>query len=278
MRLTCVILILLFTKVAFSQEYEGYVLDSLTNDPIIYANIGIVEKNNGTVSTQNGYFKIIISTNSDLDTIRFSFVGYESKSFLVKDFKTRYKATGLKITLVPKVIQLEEVTVISSMNKPIVLGNTPRSRFTSIGLTSNRLGYEIGSLFKNKKSNTTVDSVQLYFAKCSYDSIFLRLNIYKVEKGLMINILKVPIYLNFSKRIALRNPIIDLTKYSIVMDGDFFISVEYVRDLGGRNVWFYATMNSDNNPAMYRETSQAKWKFIYHNSTKSGICILAFIN
>jgi hypothetical protein len=263
---------------ASAQDYKGIVLDSLTKSPIPFVNIGIVEKNNGTVSNIDGRFKISLPDSNNSDTLRFSFIGYKAKNYLIKDFKLKNIRIDFRILLSQDTIQLKDVIVTAGKKNVIVLGNIPKWKFTNAGLTSNQFGYELGSYYKNN-SVLTIDSVQLFFAKCSYDSIFFRLNVYKVEKGMMQNALRHPIYFHLSRKKTLENPMISLADQPVFLDGDFLISIEYMKDLGNQNIWFFARTDSELYPAMYRETSHNKWRYFTNKkdpNKKPGICIRAF--
>ena len=78
-------LILLFTNLSlFSQDdflYNGKIIDSVSKEPLAYVNIGIVDYNLGTVSDENGKFELIIKTSDQDLLIRYSYIGYTSKTF-----------------------------------------------------------------------------------------------------------------------------------------------------------------------------------------------------
>jgi len=77
---------LIFYSVAFSQTYSGKLVDRHSGLPIPYANIGIVNKNIGTVSNANGEFKIELNIKEDNDTLFISCIGYERKAYLISNF------------------------------------------------------------------------------------------------------------------------------------------------------------------------------------------------
>lgn len=58
-----------------------------TNIPVIYAGIGVINRNIGTVSDTLGNFILKIPTDYLNDSIRISCVGYKPKTFAVKDIK-----------------------------------------------------------------------------------------------------------------------------------------------------------------------------------------------
>ena len=82
---------LLFNNVlGFSQDQiiEGRVVDAKTKQPIPYAAIGIVGENVGTVSNEEGLFRLAIPSQFTYDTLTFSEVVHVRKklpiSYLLK--------------------------------------------------------------------------------------------------------------------------------------------------------------------------------------------------
>lgn len=268
----------LFVKRTMGQQYEGFVIDSVNNRPLPYVNIGIIGKNVGTVSDSTGYFKIPLDSDYDSDTLRFSLVGYAKKSFVVGDVKKSKKTGQLKIYLPSQPIVLTEITIHSLETPRLVLGNKPRSKMVNAGFIYNKLGHEIGSVFRNRDNELILDSVRLNFAKCNYSHIYLRLNVYKMEGGEIENILQKPYYISLTRNEILKNPTFAMTDYPIAVHGDFLISVELVKDLGEKGLYFYAKLNDDAYPGIYRETSQSNWIYITHKSQPVGISIQAFVH
>jgi len=269
---------LLFIGQTIAQQYEGIVIDRETNMPLSYVNIGVVGKNVGTVSDSSGYFKILLDSKYDSDTLRFSMIGYAKRNFLVSDFKASQKSVQSKIELKPEPVQLNEITILSSRSLPKILGNKPKSKLVNVGFVHNNLGHEIGSIFRNKGNELVVDSVRLNFVKCNYDRVYLRLNVYKMEGDEIENVLQKPYYLSLTRNEILNSPTFDLADQHIVVRGDFLVSVELVKDLGERGLYFYAILKDDTSPGVYRETSQGNWINMEHKSQPVGISIQAFVH
>lgn len=83
------------------------VVSESTNKPVIYAGIGVINRNIGTVSDTLGNFTLNIPTDYLNDSIRISCVGYKHKTFAVKDIKTLPDT----IRLEDDVVMLDEVVV-----------------------------------------------------------------------------------------------------------------------------------------------------------------------
>jgi len=66
---------------------SGLIQDANGN-PISYVNVGIVGTSTGTVSKEDGTYRLFYKSNvNQNDTLRFSIIGYQSQSFLIKEIK-----------------------------------------------------------------------------------------------------------------------------------------------------------------------------------------------
>ncbi len=263
---------------ANAQSINGRVVDSESLKPILYVNIGIVNKNVGTVSLEDGQFEIPLENKFDNDTLRFSCIGYEAKSFLVGDFKKLFQ-NSTTISLISDTVLLNEVVITNKPNQVITLGHPPKSKFTKAGFFYNRLGHEIGTLFENIDASLSyLDSVQLNFVNCLYDSIFIRLNVYTVEEETIKNILPQNILIGMEKKRVLSRPVINLTDYYIPIGHKFLVSIEIVHDLGTSGLKFFAVLKAEKNKAYYRGTSHDQWAQANYKEKPIGISILAFLH
>lgn len=82
-----IILFLLSSNVLlFGQSVSGIVFETTGETPVEFVNIGIVGKNIGTVSDQNGKYTLQINPEYQNDTLRFTCIGFHSYSVKVSDF------------------------------------------------------------------------------------------------------------------------------------------------------------------------------------------------
>lgn len=65
--------------------YSRIVLSASTGEPVIYASVGVVNRNLGTVADTLGRFSLNIPAEYINDSIRISSIGYLPKIFAVKD-------------------------------------------------------------------------------------------------------------------------------------------------------------------------------------------------
>lgn len=255
-----IILLLLGCSPLFlnAQIVNGKIIDDDTQKGLAYVNIGVLNRTTGTVTDIAGNFNLNLDMVSKGDTIRISFIGYESKDIIVTDFIALLKKTS-SVTLISKKYDLTEVVVIPRDYIYKIVGNTSNNKNIQAGFANNNLGHEVGVWMKIKKRPTYIESVSFSIAQCTYDSIFYRLNIYKIEKRRPSeNILKEPIYLSFAKEDLTERMEVDLTPYNIYVEDDFMVSLEIVKNLGEGELNFSAVIFKAK--AFFRFTSQSKWE------------------
>jgi hypothetical protein len=264
--LLLIILLNFYFFSSFSQIYSGQLIDRESGQPILFANIGIVGKNIGTVSDVTGYFRIELNSKFDKDTLCISCIGYEKSTYLIGDFKDNIiNADQVKIELLPKSYPLEEVIIQPVDTKTYTLGNfcEPNSPYGN-AFYSDKLGTEMGVIINlpRKKNIAFLKNFRFYIGEFTFDRFPVRLNIYNLKNNQPYeNILAEPIFLDIS---SAGEYIIDLEKYNIIVNGDFFISLEYykIADQNEGELTFCAVHNRKMNKGngYYRLTSQGDWK------------------
>ena len=254
---------LLFTYTISAQFISGKIIDAVSDEPLPYVNIGIVNKNIGTVSDRNGDFFLEVPADLGKDTLRFSMVGFSKKDFILKDYLAQQKSENT-LRLEEKITALEGVTVVrkkSDKYKRKVLGNKSRSKTNVGGFTSNYLGNEIGIITRIRKSPTYLQEFNMFIAKNTYGSVLFRLNFYSLKGGIPHeNILEEMIVIETDIESGLVS--VDLRPYDIVMENDFLVAIEWIEDLGIGDLFFSAGFLGSSLYA--RATSQGEW-------TKMGV-------
>jgi hypothetical protein len=110
-RIIALFTFLFISSIALSQNasLQGRVVDKVTNDPLPFANIVISGTNYGTITDDEGNFKLEGITPGFVK-LQVSFIGY--KPALSADIQvTNAKVAYIEIALEPTENQLEEVTV-----------------------------------------------------------------------------------------------------------------------------------------------------------------------
>lgn len=196
-----------------------------------WVNIGIRNKDSGTVSNESGNFKLRIPLQFQTDTIVFSFVGFREIAIPVNEM---IKDKGNRIILSKKTYVLNEVVISNTKRKKATLGTTGYTpmMWMGVSLKGSEEFAEQAQLVKIK------DPVQLLTAnvrvegnKKSKDSITYRLNIYKVQNGLPGDRL---IERNFIRTFPETDKTLsfDLKDQSIFIDQDFVVAFEYIPKTG----------------------------------------------
>ena len=246
----------LVSLLTYSQEIEmsGVLIDSETNHPIEFANMGVINKNKGTVSNLEGKFRIKFSKEFVSDSLTISHVLYKTVKIPIRESK------NLIITLQPNENKLSEVIVTNK-----------KKRYRKIGVKSYnpllwaRTASKENDIMESAKqiklpNNKTVrvKDVNFYLRKgFETDSAYIRINFYENlddrpgDKIIFEDIIQHTLieqgWVN-----------IDLAKYSVYLEEDFFVGVEIIPHSNAqREIYMGAIFTKGN--AFMRNSSLGKW-------------------
>ena len=240
---------------------SGTLRDLNTNKVLPYVNIGISEKEIGTVSDKNGNFKLSLYRENIDDVLRISMIGYKTKTVLVKNFYSQ--KDNIQIKLEEAISELEEIIIGAKGLKHRTIGNKTETKFLNTGFSYDQLGAEMGIRISVRKDPTYVDTFNFSVShnRLSAKSIF-RLNIYNIVNGKPAdNILKnniiIPIKAKQTGVIS-----VDLTEYGIVLKDDVIVSLEWVENAGdtkkGEAIFFSLGLLTSG--TYHKESSQGRLK------------------
>ena len=258
--LSCCILSLFLSLPLGAQTFViGQVIDAATKEPLPYVNIGLLNKNIGTVSDETGYFELEVNTEQNSrDTLRFSMIGFETKSYTLNDFINQNE---IEVYLTEKSTALDEV-ILSSKRKNYqtkILGNKTTSKALYAAFTSNKLGNEMGFIVRARKHPMILKKFNISLVENDYGPIKFRLNIYDVLNGLPNKTLLTDnLFIETEESSGIVS--LDLTPYEIIIDQDFFIAIEWIEDLGPGKLYFSGGFFGA--PLFAREVSQGTWEKI----------------
>lgn len=237
----------------FAKTASGIVLEQSGGKPISYVNIGVPGKDVGTVSKEDGQYSISLEKVDGMDTLMFSCIGFEPFKIQVSEYLSK---NIQNVKLNRRIVNLREVVIVPRNSKLKFLGYHVKSSAMRAGFSQNEYGYECGVIMKNKK-NAFLKTLYLDVAVCDFDSVFYRLNVYKPDgKNQFVNILQQPIYINLSKNELKNRTAIDLSKYNIITEGIFLVTLEHVRNLGKGGLYFCCHFPAK---SYFKKTSQGKW-------------------
>jgi hypothetical protein len=238
---------------------KGKIVDEYNRESLAFVNVGIRNKNIGTVSSQDGNFQLSIDPALKKDSLTFSMAGYQTRIISLKDLLGSPKP--FIVSLRVKIFELKEVSIISKAMKTEVLGNTTTSRFVSIGLPLKFLGSETGIRLHLGKKPVLLKSFSFNISDNRLDTAVFRMNIYSMKNGAPFeNILHQNILIPVGKQTGKYT--LDLHTYKLVLNGDILLSLEWIAGTssGYGNGIIFLSAGFLNSATWHRLTSQAEWK------------------
>ncbi len=236
----------------------GLVQARSTGQPLPFVNIGIRGKSTGTVADAHGNFGLQISEALASDTLTFSAIGYQEQGLPIAQLATGQK---LLIQLTEKAAALPEVVVRGRPAKVRRLGTTSHNPLLW-GNVSNRETHDIREFSKlislDDKPSQLV-SAHIFLRYPTVDTITFRLNFYGVSQGLPGSRLVEQTIL---VRAAIHNGwlTIDLTRYALAFQADFYLGFEFLPDDQPRTALAFSYGAQFGGAAVVRESSLGYWK------------------
>ena len=212
-----------------AQEIEGRILDSLSSIPLEYASLGIVDTRYGTITDQQGMFRLEVKELDPESMLRISMIGYKAQSFTLEELRNKDNIILLAVDPVP----LAEVT-ISPMGEPYSIGTTQYNRLGNwCGWGGSRFGkgHEIGTRLDLGDQPVHIRKLHVHVHRQAYDTIWFRLHIRNLkdekpnEELLTGNVI---VTIEAEKGWVE----LDLDEYNIVQEGEVAISLEWLKISG----------------------------------------------
>ncbi len=242
-------------------EMNGIVIDSETKNPIEFVNIGILNKNKGTISNLNGEFNLSVSKELSNDSLTISHVSYYTIKIPIKNFKDQ------TISLEPKTNELSEVIISNRKKRNRKIGVKSYNPLLWLGAISEDMDIiENAQRINIPDKSVKVKYVNIYLRSgFKSDSSFVRINFYKNvdnrpdEKIVFENIVQ-------KKKIEPGWLQIDLTKQNVYIEEDFFVGVEFIPDFKNKlEVYIGAILTKGKGYS--RRNSQGEWNKLQGAST-----------
>ncbi len=114
LKLLSAVLLLGLTSQLTAQTLTGTVLDKKTKEPVVFATVQISDKY-GVITNDEGVFNIQTHRFSETDSIKFSSMGYGSKSFVLRDFALS------TIYLEEKIDELKSIYLVNRNTDPLMI-------------------------------------------------------------------------------------------------------------------------------------------------------------
>lgn len=254
----------LMTAIALGQILlSGHIVDEEKGKPLAYVNIGIKNRNVGTVSTNNGQYHLKIDAAHNTDTLTFSLVGYEAITVPIVQLKGA--GSGI-IKLRKKTVKLPVVDVLA--NKPVERKFGVKRRNLLIHFTDGMFNqediFEIGQLIKIGNRATRIQSLNLYINSARDDSATFRINFYHYDG-------KKPAGRVLERSIVQRRAIQSgwlrfKWKEPVIIKGDFIAAVEFIPEakMAIPDISYEVKLGGSSK-SFYRRNSQGQWNTPPHH-------------
>lgn len=258
------IIFLIFFSGSISAQLviDGSITEAKSGLPIPYASIGISGKHYGTLSNENGNFKLKIPYVTEKDTLKISAIGFETLFFTKNQILSIHSKI---ISLQPISTDLPEVKITAKSVKKKTLGTknySERNCTAFISEENNWLGSQAAIKAGNKNGRIVyIENFSFFIVKNLYtDSIRFRLMFYSVSpKGYPAKtFLKKPII--FKTNVKQGEVTINLKEYFITTDEDFFISLECLEENMDETKFCFA--GSVNVPSYAKTSTFNYWKYV----------------
>ena len=245
-------------------DYKGIIVDALSNEPIPYVNIGIVDQGIGTVSDGEGIFHLELQPEkySERDTLQFSSMGYKTMKKAIPDLEFVLNEYP-KIIMSPETVLLNEI-IVSNKGVLTEVGNE------SVGYLNRgekvygywkddvALGGELATKIRVKKGLRLLRDFSFTVLQNPSDSLLLRLNIYKGDTKLPEKKLTQKDIL-FTLNQPSGTVRVFLEPHKIYVENDFIVSLELLKVYGGE-IALVLLASESSGTSFKRYASQDKWK------------------
>jgi hypothetical protein len=247
-------LVLGLSLTCFAQStISGHIFDSVSKEPIQFANVGILNSGIGSISNKDGKFVFDINRAvTSTDTLRISIIGYKSSDVLLQNLSMENNSFNLE----PVTYELSELII--NPKETVRLGNNSKSEIMRASFSkANSLGAQLGAMIKIKKKHCRLKAFGFNIINNSFDSLTFRLNIYTISKNIPDNnLLNNDIVFKIYQSKGLFT--INLEEYSVFMKDDVIICLELLELFGADDSKFEipATLGG---VSYFRLASQDKW-------------------
>lgn len=192
-------------------QYSGVVLDSQTNEPLVFASLSVVETNISTITNTDGEFTIKVPKDLNNVNLVISILGYKQKTLSISNLKNEKN----KIRLDVAVTKLSEVvfklpkdakSLVKTMFKQKKVNNSDKHvlmtgfyRETTKKRRKNAsLAEAIVTIYKQPYVSLNNDKLKLYKVRKSTDYSRLDTVALKLQGGpynaLLVDLMKYPDY------------------------------------------------------------------------------------
>lgn len=258
---------LLLTATAQSQVLlVGEIFNKDTNEPLPFCAIGIPGHSIGTVANESGVFRITVAQKFADSLIVFSQLGFKPETLTVR------QAGGIHqffLEETPRELRMITITPRAG-GKAVVLGNQTTTKTVSAGFASNVLGCMMAVPVLVKGKETLVKNLSVNVVESPFDSLIFRIRVFsmKPDGSPGTDLLDAPVIIRSTTRQGLLT--IDLRAYQLVLNQNFFLAVEWIKDFGGTSGLSFSS-KLIKGETWYRKSGMDNWQ----RESRIGVGIFA---
>lgn len=244
------------------QTINGMVVDAKTKQPIPYAAIGIVGENVGTVSDENGLFRLSIPSQFTNDLLTFSEVVHERKKLSIADL---LNSQEIIIALEEVVMELRTVEITPNKEKRNYekLGVKPMFYWGSC-YANFKGGAQIAQLMEAKAYPVFLSKARIKIGDNTLEKAKMRVRVLeKTPNGLPGSDVFEGVFMDIAYKEGWIE--VDLSHEDLVFEEDFFICFEFLNLLWKPTEGYFSIVCSETDTfdkmQLVRNTSLGKWEY-----------------
>lgn len=233
------------------------VLSESTREPVVYASVGVINRNLGTVTDTLGNFSLAIPAEFADDSIRISSVGYVAKTFAVKDIRNIPDT----ILLADDVVLLNELVVKPQKLRHRTAGRKGAGGFIYIEIEGYKAaGQGLATPLKVKERawlkelGFTIQTDSRPLSKMKF-----RVNVYRKEDDRYVLQNFRPIYFDYDKSQLVDGSFAYRFPDEIMLEeGSYYVELEFLENFSGE--YFIMKSKPLTGQTRYRYASQSEWE------------------
>ncbi len=232
-----------------AQQYTGSVHSFETKKPLDFPSVTVRNGNKFKVCNthEKGNFTIELNNANEQDTLIIAYLGYENKLIPISQLKGGSSSVFYlkkRTYLLNQVDIVQDALTYYGVSEPV-----KKREKTTIGWRNIKKEIEAGIVIKND-TKVLLKSIHIPIHYCSYDTVYAKLNVYTIlsnkirrnsdkPKGNKLHnielndLLKESFYIEFSNATIKNGYVIfDVEQFNIIVEKDFLVSIEFVKDMG----------------------------------------------
>lgn len=259
---TLAVLVAGLSSRAVAQTVAGTILNTATQQPIPFVNVGLPRRGLGTVSDEQGRYQLPYNPAYATDTVRISSVGFQAKLLPFAAL-----LAGPDVGLMPAEVQLAEVSVTAAgaYRELRTVGLAKPSPSFDFHMISNELGTEIGTLMHLERRPALLQTLNVAVVKNEAGPLTFRLNLYRLGptgQPTTEKLLPHDVFVTATPQAGVLS--VDLRTDHLVLNEDFVLALEWVKSPAGtapdatKRISFGGAMKHGAQ-LYFRNTSQGAW-------------------